>query len=318
MGYRNEVGCGKDIPIRRGGMRMLPSRNRDERPWIAHLGDHGQLRHARPRDIVAASRLMERGALLYDERGQEPTLSLLSAPSIVWHRDGELCGAMLLSLYRQPVVALRSVIVAAPDLAPMLGQSVLPAIHAHLAELGMTWIATYGPADWLRHALAEAGHRCHCEVIGYAKKGFDHAEMGNEQVKVRNAYGGDVDTILAIDLAAFEPFWWLNRAILRRASRASDYFLLAELAGRSVGYFMADRMGAGAYVGRIAVLPEAQGQRIGASLMHRALQLMARDGLQGVSLNTQRRNTRSQALYGRFDFVPTGEAQRVWSFDLGK
>jgi ribosomal protein S18 acetylase RimI-like enzyme len=71
-----------------------------------------------------------------------------------------------------------------------------------------------------------------------------------------------------------------------------------------------------AHLNRIAVDPLQQGQGIGAVLLKHALVSLWRQGVETVSLNTQRSNRRSRRLYDRFGFQASGDSATVWVLRL--
>lgn len=67
---------------------------------------------------------------------------------------------------------------------------------------------------------------------------------------------------------------------------------------------------------RLAVLPQVQGQRVGAALLHDLITRFARRSIHLMSVNTQSSNSRSRALYTRFGFRPNGYDLPYFRADL--
>ncbi|HEC34835.1 MAG TPA: GNAT family N-acetyltransferase, partial [Chloroflexi bacterium] len=108
------------------------------------------------------------------------------------------------------------------------------------------------------------------------------------------------------------PPWWLSSTTLKRLQRESACFLVAERAGRCVGYVEARVVETGAHIGRLVVAPRAQGQGSGGLLLAGALSRLWKLGIEWVTLNTQEDNHASRRLYTRFGFRPIGLRAVAW------
>ena len=117
---------------------------------------------------------------------------------------------------------------------------------------------------------------------------------------------------MRLDHAAFSPPWWLSGATLDWLRRESACFLLAEQDGRLLGYIEGQQTAGGAHIGRLAVIPQAQGLGIGHLLLAGGLSLLWEQGVEQVTLNTQQENRVSQRLYDHLGFRPTDRRIPVW------
>jgi ribosomal protein S18 acetylase RimI-like enzyme len=130
------------------------------------------------------------------------------------------------------------------------------------------------------------------------------------RVALRRGWWFDREVALAVDAAAFPPFWRLDRLGLRDAIEATSVarFRVATSAGRVVGYAVTGRAGARGYVQRLAVHPDAQGHGFGRSLVVDGLRWLVRHGAQQAVVNTQVTNERALGLYQRLGFTlqPSG------------
>ena len=129
-------------------------------------------------------------------------------------------------------------------------------------------------------------------------------------VRTRRARWSDRTALLDIDRAAFDEFWRFDAAGLADA-RAATATSRLRVAGRMPpsGYAITGRSGSTAYLQRLAVRPEHQGQGIGTALCIDALS-WARRRCTRVLVNTQEANGRALDLYRRLNFVdePSGLA----------
>lgn len=115
---------------------------------------------------------------------------------------------------------------------------------------------------------------------------------------------------LAVDGAAFPPFWRLDDAGLTEALTAtpSARFRVAVADRRVVGYAVTGRAGRRGYLQRLAVHPSCQGRGIGRDLVADSLAWLARRGSTAAVVNTQVENERALALYQAMGFClqPSG------------
>jgi ribosomal protein S18 acetylase RimI-like enzyme len=116
----------------------------------------------------------------------------------------------------------------------------------------------------------------------------------------------DRAAVLAVDAAAFPPFWRLDgpglddalsatpSARLRVACRADDDAI--------VGYAITGRAGPRGYLQRLAVDPRTQRTGVGAALVADAVRWLRRWSAREVLVNTQEGNQAAVALYERLGF----------------
>ncbi len=123
---------------------------------------------------------------------------------------------------------------------------------------------------------------------------------------VREADSTDIDRILAVDEACFEPFWHYDRAGIERLARTGR-MTVATLDGLTVGYTLATSRAGDGSLGRLAVTPDARRRGIGRALADEAVDWMVRKGAHSAILSTQETNTASRSLYRGMGFHETGD-----------
>jgi ribosomal-protein-alanine N-acetyltransferase len=141
---------------------------------------------------------------------------------------------------------------------------------------------------------------------------------GNTASAIRPAQQADLEALLAIDRACFEPQWGKGASTLAPALGQAPCFAVAELGGRPVGYaFAMDYFGGRqVHLVRIAVLPEQRGQAIGIALLAHVVEFARQRRAEVLTLNTQEYNSRARALYEWFGFRRTGERQLILHAEL--
>ena len=133
----------------------------------------------------------------------------------------------------------------------------------------------------------------------------------NVPAPLRKARNADRATVLAVDSAAFPPFWHLDADGLDDALAAtpSSRFRVA-VDGAVVGYAIVGRAARRGYVQRLAVAPEVQGSGLGRALLIDGLRWLRRRGAARAVVNTQVDNDRARRLYESLGFrmAPSGLA----------
>lgn len=144
----------------------------------------------------------------------------------------------------------------------------------------------------------------------------------NGSIAIRRARRRDHPSVLAVDHAAFEPFWQLDQAGLNDALRATPFrhFRVARQDADTglTGYAISGRSGPAGYLQRLAISPNQQGQGAGAALVVDGLRWMARWGATQVWVNTPRHNTGALRLYERLGFEQIPPGLQVLELNLGE
>ena len=155
-----------------------------------------------------------------------------------------------------------------------------------------------------------------------ARPSKDSISPGNGSIAIRRARRRDRPSVLAVDHAAFEPFWQLDQAGLRDALRATPFrhFRIAHQDADTgpTGYAISGRSGPSGYLQRLAISPSRQGQGAGAALVMDGLKWMARWGATHVWVNTPQHNTGALRLYERLGFEQVPSGLQVLELSLGE
>ncbi|GAB4430998.1 MAG: GNAT family N-acetyltransferase [Chloroflexi bacterium OHK40] len=268
-------------------------------------------------DLTAVSRLLrDGGRRYYGLSGSDLPAILARGQGMALVGAGELLAVALVSQPTGTTCWLRGVAVAeSGDARPAIA-ALLPPLHQALAARGVRslyYAGDDGADHWLAPALVAAGYTVDTEVVVYEKSAPDIPAAGNPAVVVRPGAPADLEAVLRIDRASFEPHWTKDDTVLGPAIAYGPYFMVAELDGGPVGYAYATTHFGGRLVHlvRIAVDPRHRGEHIGVRLLADVVTYAADMGATTITLNTQAYNTHAQRLYRWFGFVATGERQRV-------
>jgi len=196
-------------------------------------------------------------------------------------------------------------------------ETLLPPTLGRLRSQKVTSLIYIGNDRWLTEPLLrDWDFSIQNSVVTYTKRDLSIPTRGNQQVHVRPVHPGDFPALVALDEAAFDPLWRYVSQTFAHALGSLPYFVVAELAGQTIGYLFSSQQGDRGHLIRVAVHPDFQGCGIGARLLTEAIEFFRTEGAKVVTLNTQKDNTISQRLYRRFGFRPMGEEALVLRRDL--
>jgi len=119
--------------------------------------------------------------------------------------------------------------------------------------------------------------------------------------RLRRVQRRDRDRILAIDHAAFQPFWRLDAEALEDAVRATPSTRFRMDRDRHA-YALTGRAGDRGYLQRLAVEPGCEGQGLGSALVLDSLWWLRRWRVREALVNTQTENERAIGLYQHLGF----------------
>jgi ribosomal-protein-alanine N-acetyltransferase len=189
-------------------------------------------------------------------------------------------------------------------------------LSANFAAQGVTEIGALILRPWIAQYLAPLGFAPHDNIVTLRREEMHVPTplVRGSDVSVVDVGWHNVPEIVAIDHAAFDPMWQLSLIALRQASREAASFTVAKRGDRILGYQLTTAYRDGAHLARLAVIPEAQGQGIGALLLSEMLNRFVRRGMFSATVNTQESNTRSQQLYRRYNFHLTSMVNPMWLY----
>lgn len=161
---------------------------------------------------------------------------------------------------------------------------------------------------WLRDALIKAGFVEIDRVITLAHTNRQRRPAPVGGARLAPAGMADVETVLALNAAAFEPLWRYDDATVISWLLTADRAVLAYLDERPVGFALTTQGTNGnfAHLIRVATHPVAQGRGVGRQLVADAVRFTQGLNGPGLALNTQISNRIARHLYESLGFQPTG------------
>jgi ribosomal-protein-alanine N-acetyltransferase len=235
---------------------------------------------------------------------------------VVVERGGVVVGALLAWPDESPVAWVR---LAAVDDSLGVGEwlsltlaDVIDGLRRRMTRR-LAWL-DYG--GWAGPYLKASNFNPRTDVVTLTK--FDRVlpRLSTGDVCLRCASGMDVSAVVAVDRAAFTPHWWRSESTIRRRITELSHLVVAEVAGKVIGYAEGTLRLPVAHLNRLAVRPAYQGHGVGALLLRDALRTFWQRGAGRVTLNTQTDNRSSLRLYRRFGFEPIGDRVTAWELQL--
>ena len=169
--------------------------------------------------------------------------------------------------------------------------------------------------EWRPYVDAGFTVREELHLLGHDLLALPERGAAERRVRTRRVLRRDRDRVLAIDRAAFDPFWRLDADALEDAVRAtpSARFRM-DREGR--GYALTGRAGDRGYLQRLAVEPTVQGGGLGSALVVDGLWWLRRWRVREALVNTQTSNERAVALYERLGVRRRTEGLAVLELEL--
>jgi ribosomal protein S18 acetylase RimI-like enzyme len=246
-----------------------------------------------------------------------PRDEALSRPGYQAHnRAGARVGVLACGIDALPVARILFAAVDSRERPQQVVSALLEPGVRDMREAGATALAFLGWSPWLARVLARIGFDTRTTVITYSRQAGGALAQGNLDVRVRPALTTDVDTLVELDRAAFEPLWRYSASMHRRLVASAAHCTIAEYDGMPVGYQTGDVARDQGHIIRLAVHPDWQGRGVGTRLLADAIEFFRLIKAQAVLVNTQIDNAASRRLYERAGFVRLAEDVPVLVKDL--
>ena len=197
-------------------------------------------------------------------------------------------------------------------------QILWPIAYAELQEQDSSkWVAAIPMQQWFT-SLLEKSHfqSTHSIVMLCWERSSLPDQSALDGVKIRPMRLEDLSDVWAIDEAAFVPIWQNSQPYLEIAFRQATIATIVEQAGRLVGYQISTATPMGGHLARLAIYPQHQGKGLGSALLGDLLTQFGRRGARNITVNTQKDNLASLALYKKAGFRLTGEEYPVYQLAI--
>jgi ribosomal-protein-alanine N-acetyltransferase len=173
-----------------------------------------------------------------------------------------------------------------------------PVLHGR----GVSHLSCVSAEEWACSALCRQGFEPAGRLATYLKIGGDIPDPGNTGVRVRPTSADDIEALVEVDAAAFEPIWRQNAENMCGSLQRSGYFIGVEWQGHLVGYASGSCHGDQGHISRLAIHPRFQRLGLGTRLLAESITHFRKVGAGQITLNTQEDNQVSRRMYERFGF----------------
>jgi ribosomal protein S18 acetylase RimI-like enzyme len=181
-----------------------------------------------------------------------------------------------------------------------------------MMDLGAPSVLSTPLAASARGPWEAAGFISHLD-LSLMRRSLETSLPAPNHLVVRDA-DVDLEELLKVDRAAFEPFWRFDYNALQEATQATSRSSLLVINDGSDGFTGYAVVGYGhaiSYLQRVAVHPDWQGQGMGRSLIRAAARGAKRAGSKAMLLNTQSENDGATTLYESEGYVLLPESLAV-------
>jgi ribosomal-protein-alanine N-acetyltransferase len=186
---------------------------------------------------------------------------------------------------------------------PKYLKALLSQVKTTLLDMGAQNLFSLAPYDWLERLLTGEGFKP-ADIVVTLQCNFEeqYSSVARQDIIIREMTNRDMAAVEAIDIAAFDPSWQLNRASLTKTYHRSSWHSVALLEGKIVGYQMSTSAFDSAHLARLAVDPRWQRRGVGHRLVEDMFETFSAMGVRSFSVNTQASNVQSLSLYQSLGF----------------
>ncbi len=181
------------------------------------------------------------------------------------------------------------------------------------------WAAAIPIYNWFTYQLKRSGFLATDRIVTLNWEGSKLPEKPlHNHVNIRLMEPKDLAMVQQIDEASFAPIWQNSRNCLEYAFHQSIIATVIESGDECLGYQITTATSLGSHLTRLAVNPDVQGKGIGYALVYDLLARLMQKGTRMLTVNTQKDNLASLAIYSKAGFIATGEEYPIYQYELNR
>lgn len=239
------------------------------------------------------------------------------SPFMVLEEDGRLSAALACPPDPQSIAWLRLFVFASHLSGAEAWMRLWPAARERFAAQDGGTAAAIVTQPWLEPILIANGFTVVNHIVLLEMNAAPNSQIQPPGgLRIRPMMPGDLPRVVDVDAAAFEPLWRNSLEGLASAFDQAFYASVVEDASGLLGYQLSTGGHFGTHLARLAVLPTAQRQGLGAFLVQDLIAHIPMDREPRLTVNTQADNTASHALYARLGFRRSGERFPVYALEV--
>jgi ribosomal protein S18 acetylase RimI-like enzyme len=273
-----------------------------------------KIRTALPADRSRLANLIHFGAYIHQHLDWKPPLDWVgSKPYLVVDLGGDITAALACPPELPEVAWIRLFAVSSIMNVGEAWRSLWERAARDLTQIGKINLAAISLQSWFNDLL-EASEFNYTDnvVVLIWERSTPLPKPAPTDITIRPMLPEDLELITEIDHDAFETVWKNSSESLALAFEQASQASVAESGNEIVGYQYSTTSMMGGHLARLAVKKKMQGKGVGYSMVYQLLSQFNRQGIQHVTVNTQKSNSASLALYAKAGFSITGESYQVY------
>jgi ribosomal-protein-alanine N-acetyltransferase len=279
------------------------------------------VRQVNARDLPQLANLIHFETYVHRHLDYRPPLDWIDqCPFLVLERNGEIVASLACPPDPPRIAWIRLFIASASLSLKIAWENLWARVLDELVENHITqWVAAIPIHNWFAHQLKE------CEFIEAQKiamLSWEGSKLPERPLpipaRIRPMESSDLLNVQKVDETSFTPIWQNSLSYLEYAFRLSVIATVAEIPGKLVGYQISTTTTLGGHLARLAVDPIVQGRGIGYALVYDLLTRFERRGIRMLTVNTQKDNLPSLAIYKKASFILTGEEYPIYKFKVNR
>jgi ribosomal protein S18 acetylase RimI-like enzyme len=273
-----------------------------------------KIRTALPADRSRLANLIHFGTYTHQHLDWKPPLDWIgSNPYLVVERGSDIAATLACPPELPEIAWIRLFAVSSLFNMGEAWKSLWATAEKELSQFGKICLAAISLQSWFNELLAESKFDYTDNVVVLMwERSTPLPKPSPTNISIRPMLPEDLALITEIDHDAFQTVWKNSSESLALAFEQSSHASVAELEEEIVGYQYSTTSMMGGHLARLAVKQKMQGKGIGYLLVHQLLSQFGKQGVQHVTVNTQKSNTASLALYAKAGFSITGESYQVY------
>lgn len=279
-----------------------------------------KIRTAVTTDRSRLANLLHFGSHTHQHLDWKPPLDWIgSKPYLVMEQEGDIVATLACPPELPDIAWIRLFAVSSFIKVEEAWKSLWNAALNELSQFGNIRIAAISLQGWFNELLERSEFDQIDNVVVLMWEGSKPLpNPAATNIIIRPMLPEDLDFILEIDHDAFEIVWKNSPESLALAYDQSTHATVAEFEEEIVGYQYSTTSSMGGHLARLAVKKKMQGNGVGYLLIYQLLNQFSKQGVRYVTVNTQKNNVASLALYSKAGFNITGESYRVYQHFIEK
>lgn len=282
------------------------------------IKDRTTIREITPEDKTQLANLIHFGTYVHRHLDWRPPLDWIGYPPFYGiESEGRLLAALSCAPDPQKIAWIRLLVISSHMSQESAWQSLWENTSEILQNEDISTLAAIPLQKWIKNLLSDHGFVHENNVISLAVDQIQLSHLPKAKpTNIRQMEPEDLEAVTTVDNTAFQPLWSNSRTLLHLAYKQAIYATVSYDEEGITGYQISTPAQYGGHLGRLAVLPRAQGKGIGYALLYDLQRFFSKERNFRLSVNTQDKNHKSISLYKKAGFVPTAEIFPVYQYQF--